>query len=152
MLGIYCKNKIKRIGPFLINGIIVVCLLSGCKSVTIVDPLVLSEIAPLPRTVVVKPVIEYEPVYSVMRIIEVSEENGLQKYFLVRLGADKTGVARGVSGDIAEDADFQKIIGTYKIIEIYGDFFRGQIDSLSYKIGPTAYIRVKTGEKVKEEK
>jgi len=152
MLGIYCKNKIKRIGPFLINGIIVVCLLSGCKSVTIVDPLVLSEIAPLPRTVVVKPVIEYEPVYSVMRIIEVSEENGLQKYFLVRLGADKTGIALGVSGDIAEDADFQKIIGSYKIIEIYGDFFRGQIDSLSYKIGTVAYIRVKTGEKVKEEK
>ena len=152
MLGIYCKNKIKRIGPFLINGIIVVCLLSGCKSVTIVDPLVLSEIAPLPRTVVVKPVIEYEPVYSVMRIIEVSEENGLQKYFLVRLGADKTGIALGVSGDIAEDADFQKIIGSYKIIEIYGGFFRGQIDSLSYKIGTVAYIRVKTGEKVKEEK
>ncbi|WP_156882497.1 hypothetical protein [Treponema lecithinolyticum] len=85
-----------------------------------------------------------------MKIVEVSEENGVQKYFLVRLGADKTGVAVGITGDIAEDIEFQKIIGSYKIIEMYGNFFRGQIDSLSYKIGTTAYVRVKIGEQVKE--
>lgn len=121
-----------------------------------VDPnanaLTLQEIAPLPRAVVVKPVIEYEPVYTVLKIVEVSEVNGVQKYFLTKFGADKTGISVGVAGDIAEDPEFAKVIGTYKIIEVYKDFFKSQIDMLSYKIGTTAYVRVKTGEKVKEAK
>ena len=142
------------------NGIVLMALaqlvalsLYSCSSV---DPkanaLALLEIAPLPRAVVVKPVIEYEPVYSVLKIIEVSEVNGVQKYFLTKFGADKTGVSVGVTGDIAEDPEFTKIIGTYKIIEVYKDFFKSQIDMLSYKIGAVAYIRIKTGEKVKEAK
>ena len=151
MLGIYCKNDRKhKIRFIILSGTAVLLLLTGCKTVQIIDPLVLQEIAPLPRTVVIKPVVEYEPVYAVMKIVEVSEENGVQKYFLVRLGADKTGVAVGITGDIAEDIEFQKIIGSYKIIEMYGNFCRGQIDSLSYKIGTTAYVRVKIGEQVKE--
>ena len=150
MLGICCKNNKKRFLFIILNGVVAVLLLTSCKTVQIIDPLVLQEIAPLPRTVVIKPVIEYEPVYAVMKIVEVSEENGVQKYFLVRLGPDKTGVAVGITGDIAEDAEFQKIIGSYKIIEIYGNFFRAQIDSLSYKIGTEAYVRVKTGDQVKE--
>ena len=151
MLGIDCKNERKhKIRFIILSGTAVLLLLTGCKTVQIIDPLVLQEIAPLPRTVVIKPVVEYEPVYAVMKIVEVSEENGVQKYFLVRLGADKTGVAVGITGDIAEDIEFQKIIGSYKIIEMYGNFFRGQIDSLSYKIGTTAYVRVKIGEQVKE--
>ncbi len=136
----------------------IIALLAGFSllSCSTVDPnanaLSLQEIAPLPRTVVVKPVIEYEPVYVVLKIVEVSEVNGVQKYFLTKFGADKTGVSVGVAGDIAEDPEFTKIIGTYKIIEVYKDFFKSQIDMLSYKIGTTAYIRVKTGEKVKEAK
>lgn len=128
-------------------------LMSSCGTV---DPnanaLTLQEIAPLPRAVVIKPVIEYEPVYTVLKIVEVSEVNGVQKYFLTKFGADKTGISVGVTGDIAEDPEFTKLIGTYKIIEVYKDFFKSQVDMLSYKIGTTAYVRVKTGEKVKEAK
>ena len=128
-------------------------LLYGCSSPPppiIQDPLVLEEIAPLPRTIVVRPAIVYEPVYTVLRIIEVSEVNGIQKFFLVRIGADKTNIAVNVTGDIAEDSEFTKIIGTYKIIEVYGDFFRCEVQQLDYRIGTTAYIRIQIGERVKQ--
>lgn len=132
------------------------CFVS-CKSepppepiVIVNDPLVLQELTALPRSMTPIPVQEYEPVYATYRIIEVSEVNGVQRYFLVRMGQDKTGIAVGVTESIAEDQAFQKIIGKYKIIEIFGDFFRCQIEELDYKIGNTAFIRIKTGEKLKE--
>jgi hypothetical protein len=133
------------------------CTLISCKSeappepiIIIEDPLVLQELAPLPRSVVPVHVAEYEAVYTAFRIIEVSEVNGVQQYFLVRMGADRTGIEIGVSENIAEDEAFEKIIGKYTIIEIFGDFFRCEINELDYKIGNTAFIRVKTGEKLKE--
>ncbi|MDR2900896.1 MAG: hypothetical protein LBV20_05210 [Treponema sp.] len=128
----------------------------SCKSeplpepiIILEDPLVLHEVNPLPRSVVPVYVAEYEPIYTTFRIIEVSEVNGVQQYFLARIGADRSGIEIGVSENIAEDETFEKIIGKYKIIEIFGDFFRCQIEELDYKIGETAYIRVKTGEKLK---
>ncbi|MDR2588997.1 MAG: hypothetical protein LBC67_06175 [Spirochaetales bacterium] len=128
-------------------------LFFGCKSpplVIIQDPLVIEEIAPLPRTVIVKPQTEYEPVYTVLRIVEVSEVNGIQKFFLVRMGPDKTNLVSGGGGEIGDDAEFKRIIGTYKIIEVYGDFFRCEVERLDYKIGSAAHIRIKTGERIKQ--
>ena len=138
--------------------------LSACKSppppppaepvIVVQDPLALQEIAPLPRAAAAakqqQAVLEFEPVYASFRIIEVSEINGVQKYFLVKAGADKTGISVGASGEVAEDAGFQKIIGNYKIVEVDGDFFRGEIVELTHRIGPGAYARVKTGEQVKD--
>lgn len=133
----------------------VICLfLSACSTPppVIEDPLVLMEIAPLPRTVVIKQVVEYEPVYSTLKIIEVSEVNGIQKFFLVKIGSDRTGISVGVRGEIADDQEFKKIIGTFKIIEIYGDFFKCQAEELIYKIGTNSFVRIKIGERVKESK
>jgi hypothetical protein len=130
--------------------------LAGCvlfedpPPVITIDPLVLEEISPLPRAVVIKPVLEYEPVYAVMRIIEVSEVNGVQKFFLVRTGADKTQLRAGLEAEIGGDSGFAKIIGACKIVEIYGDFFRCEVLRLDYKIGHDAHIRIQTGEKLKE--
>ena len=106
-----------------------VCIFTAaaCESpspiIILQDPLVLQEVNPLPRTVIIKPVLEYEPVYAIFRIIEVSEVNGVQKYFLARSGADKQYVQRGITGEIADDAEFKKIIGSFKIVEIVGGFF-----------------------------
>jgi len=130
-------------------------LVFACKSPPppepVQDPLVLQEIAPLPRTMVARQAVaEYEPVYALFRIIEVSEVNGVQKYFLVRIGADKTGIAVGVTGDIGEDQTFKRIIGNYKVIELHDNFFRCEIVELEYRIGSAAYVRIKTGEKIKE--
>jgi len=124
-------------------------ILISCKS-QVYDPLVLQEIAPLPKSIVRQTATEYEPVYSTLRIIEVSEVNGVQKFFLVRFGTDKTGVSVGVTGDIGEDATFQRIIGTYVIVELQGNFFRCEITELAYRIGNNAHVRIKVGEKVKE--
>jgi predicted amino acid-binding ACT domain protein len=131
-------------------------LLVSCKDtpppVIIQNPLTLQEIAPLPRQIVVQQaaVVEFEPVYAVFRIIEVAEVNGVQRNFLVRISGDRTGITAGVTGDIAEDAAFERIIGTYRIAEVFSDFFRCDIQELAYRIGTTAYIRVQTGEKLKE--
>jgi hypothetical protein len=128
----------------------IVCAACSSSPPVIQDPLVLTEITPLPRQVVAQePTPEYEPVYTVYRIVEVSEVSGVQRNFLVRLGADRTGITVGATGDIAEDSGFQKIIGTYRITEVYSDFFRCGIQELAYRIGSAAFIRVQTGEKIK---
>ncbi|MCL1818871.1 MAG: hypothetical protein FWG35_08055 [Spirochaetaceae bacterium] len=132
-----------------------VLLLAGCALfseaplVVVQDPLVLEEIAPYPRAVVVKPVFEYEPVYSLMRVIEVSEVDGVQKFFLARAGENRTNIAQGKGGEIADDEDFKKIIGTYTIVEVYGDIFRCEVRRLDYRIGRNAHIRMQTGERLK---
>jgi len=125
----------------------------SCKSPPVInDPLVLQEVTPLPRPVIaaMQAVLEYEPVYSVFRIIEVSEVNGVQRYCLVRIGADSTGIATGVTGDIGEDSSFQRIIGNFRIIELFDSFFRCEITELAYRIGANAHVRIQTGERVKE--
>jgi hypothetical protein len=130
----------------------VLCL-SGCAALfpeaLVLDPLVLEEISPLPRTVVVNTAPEYEPVYSVMRIVEVSEVNGVQKFFLVRAASPGPHIRAGVKGEIAGDEEFKKIIGAFTIVEVYGDFFRCEALQLDYKIGVNAYIRIQTGERTK---
>ena len=85
-----------------------------------------------------------------LKIIEVSEVNGVQKFFLVKIGSDRTGIAVGTTGEIAEDQEFSKVIGIFKIIEVYGDFFKCRVEELTYKIGLNAFVRYKIGEKVKE--
>jgi len=132
-------------------------LLAACSTsppepiVIIHDPLVLQEIAPLPRTVVLarQAVTEFEPVYTTFRILEVSEENGVQKFFLARIGADRSGIQVGVTGEIAEDEAFQRIIGNYAIRELFPEFFRGEIRDLTHRIGHNAFARVKTGERLR---
>jgi hypothetical protein len=128
-------------------------LLFSCKSPPAVyNPLVLQEITPIPRAIIAarQAVVEYEPIYTTLRIIEVSEVNGVQRHFLVRTGADKTGISVGVKGDIGEDAAFQRIIGNYEILELQGDFFRCEVKELAYRIGANAHVRVQIGEKIKE--
>ena len=124
-------------------------LFSDEPLIVIVDPLVLEEISPFPRAIVVRPVVEYEPVYSLMRIVEVSEVGGVQKFFLARAGADRTNIIEGKGGEIADEEDFKKIIGTYTIVEVYGDIFRCEVLRLDYRIGRNAHIRMKTGERLK---
>lgn len=127
--------------------------LSSCETPPpppiIIDTLVLDELQPKPREIVVKKEVEYEPVFASLKIIEVSEENGVQKKIIVRIGPDRKGLAIGVKGDIAEDEAFQKVIGTYRITELFADFFTAEIEVLNYKIGSTAWIRYKIGEKIK---
>ncbi|MDR0312025.1 MAG: hypothetical protein LBI14_00345 [Treponema sp.] len=152
--------KIKR--PHALAVLALLFLAFSCKSppppppdpiIIFHDPLVLQEVAPIPRAVVAvqqaAAVVEYEPVYSTFRIIEVSEVNGVQRYFLVRMGADRTGIAVGVTGDIGEDSAFQRIIGNYRIIELHDDFIRCEIIELTYRIGTNAYMRVQIGEVIK---
>jgi hypothetical protein len=123
----------------------------SCQGSPPAEPIVLQEIAPIPRAVLAaqQAVVEYEPVYSTFRIIEVSEVNGVQRFFLARIGTDRTIVKVGVTGDIGEDAEFQRIIGNYKIIELYGDFFRCEIVELTHRIGTNTLARIQTGEVIK---
>jgi hypothetical protein len=146
-------ESVKKIEKILYTIIVSALFFLACSCKTPqAAPLVLTEVAPLPRAVVAAKqiVTEFEPVYAVYRIVEVTEVNGVQKFFLVRFGTDKKGIEVGVLGEIGEDAAFQRIIGNYKIVELLGNFFRCEITELAYRIGSNAHVRVVIGEKVKE--
>jgi hypothetical protein len=94
----------------------------------------------------VQPVVEFEPIYNVLRIVEVSEVNGVQRFFMVRIGTDRTGIEVNTVGEISEDANFQRVIGTFRILEIQGNFFRCEITELTHRIGSNAHVRIQVGE------
>ena len=117
------------------------------------QPLILQEMTPLPRAVVVQapaPEFEHEPIFTVLRIVEVSEVNGVQRFFMVRMGADRTGIYAGATGEISDDENFNRIIGTFRILELQGMFFRSEITELTHRIGSNAHVRIQTGEIIRE--
>lgn len=134
--------------------LILIFICSGCKSkdvVVIDDSLVLVELTPLPKTVKKQEKVIYEPIYGIMRVLEISTENGVQTQLMAKKGDVKEGLDKGVVGDIAEDASFGEIIGTFKIVSVSNGFVTGKIESVTKKIPNNAYIRVVTGQKIKEE-
>lgn len=135
-----------------ISLLIFLLFLFSCKSPPIIiDLLVLDDIMPLPRAAVIRKVEIFEPIYSVHKISEVTEENGVQKYFLARIGDERVNVKFGMTNDISDTVTFEQIVGTYTIIDVYQDFFRAKIDTLTYKLGADAHVRIKIGERLKEE-
>ena len=126
---------------------------SGCKTTQVAadDPLALLELEPLPRNLELKKQAQYEPVYGVMRILEISTENGVQTEIMAKRGDIKEGLEKGKTGEIAEDAGFGSIIGTFKIITLQSGFVMCRVTNLTKKIPNNAYIRVQIGQKHKEE-
>lgn len=121
------------------------------KSFAAEDPLVLAEITPLPKDVQLKKKVLYEPVYGVMRVLEITLENGVQAELMAKTGDIKTGLQKGATGDISPVADFGEIIGTFKITSITNGFVTCRIESVTKKIPNNAFIRVQIGQKEKEE-
>ena len=126
-------------------------LLIGCASTNIVDdPLVLLELDPLPQNVEVKKQVVYEPVYGVMRVLEITVKNGVQDELMAKKGDIKEGIEKGKTGEISEDSSFSQIIGTFTITGIQGGFVICKVDNVTKKIPANAYIRVQVGQKIKE--
>lgn len=129
-------------------------LFSGCISTPMApvnDPLVLVEITPLPKDIQVKKEVLYEPVYGIMRILEISQENGVQTEVMAKKGDITAGLEKGVTGEIAEDPSFGEIIGTFKITSVMNGFVTGKIETVTKKIPSNAYMRVVIGQKIKGE-
>lgn len=134
--------------------LILILICTGCVSSpleTQEDPLVLLELTPLPKTVKKQEKVIYEPIYGIMRVLEISTENGVQTQLMAKKGDVKEGLDKGVVGDIAEDSSFGEIIGTFKIVSVANGFVTGKIESVTKKIPNNAYIRVITGQKIKED-
>lgn len=126
-------------------------LLTGCASTNIVDdPLVLLELDPLPQNVEVKKQVVYEPVYGVMRVLEITVKNGVQNELMAKKGDIKEGIEKGKTGEISEDSSFSQIIGTFTITGIQGGFVICKVDNVTKKIPANAYIRIQVGQKIKE--
>ncbi len=125
----------------------------GCASnnISVDDTLVIAEITPLPKNVQVKKQVLYEPVYGTMRILEISLKNGVQTELMAKTGDVKTGLEKGVTGDISATSDFGEIIGTFKIVSVMNGFVTCRIESVTKKIPNNAFIRVQIGQKEKEE-
>lgn len=129
---------------------IIVFSLVGCTST---GTLTLAEIKPLPKEVVVEVKQEFEPVYSVMKILEVSEVNGVQKFVIAKLDkVEGKEIAIEMVGEISDDISFEKVLGTFKVTSKAGGFLKGSIETLTHKIPTNSYIRVQIGQKAKEEK
>lgn len=120
----------------------------SCKTIL---PATLAEIKPLPREVVVEQKVEYEPVYAVMKVLEVSEENGVQKYLLAKTDGDSKEITAGVYGEIAASISFDPVLGTFKVLGIQGGFIRCSIETLTHKIPSNSFVRIQTGQKAKGE-
>ena len=78
-------------------------------------------------------------------------ENGVQSEILAKVGDIKTGLEKGVTGEISPASDFGEIIGTFKIVSVTNGFVTCRIESVTKKIPNNAFIRVQIGQKEKEE-
>ena len=78
-------------------------------------------------------------------------EDLVQSELMAKVGDIKTGLEKGVIGEISPTADFGEIIGTFKIISIMNGFVTCRIESVTKKIPNNAFIRVQIGQKEKEE-
>ena len=141
---------VRKIGIFFL----LVCLtvFTGCGSVSnIEDPLVLTELTPFPKDVKIKKQVLYEPVYGIMKVLEISSENGVQTELMAKKGNIESGIEENKTGEISESSDFSDVIGTFKIVTVQNGFLTCKIENLTRKIPSNAYIRVQIGQKVKEE-
>lgn len=127
-------------------------LLSGCATAPKPElPLVLVELTPLPRNVQIKKQVLYEPLYGNMRVLEITQSNGVQAELMAKVGELKGKIEKGVMGEISEDANFSEIIGTFTVSSILNGFVTCKIENVTKKIPNNAYIRVQIGQKIKEE-
>lgn len=122
-------------------------LIISCVSST---PLAMLEIKPLPREVVIEHQAEYEPIYATMKVLEISEENGVQKYLFAKVEGEVSEITAGVVGEISGDLSFDKILGNFKVISRNGNFIRCSIETLTHKVPANSYIRIQIGKKKKE--
>ena len=123
-------------------------MLFSCTSTTSVA---LLEIKPLPKEVVIQKKVEYEPIFSLMKILEISEVNGIQKYIITKLDADSDEINIDVLGEIAATNSFDEVLGTIKVISKAGGFLKCSIENSTHKIPANSYIRIQIGQKAREE-
>ena len=121
----------------------------SCKSSQDVV-LTLAEIKPLPKEVVIEKKLEYEPIYTNLKILEVSEVNGIQKYIIAKNDTESGVLEVGMIGEIAIDNNFSEIIGTGKISSLRSGFLECEIENTTHKVPINSYIRFQIGKKAKE--
>lgn len=127
-------------------------MLSGCATSSRQEkPLVLTELTPTPKTVQIKKPAIYEPVYGYMRVLEITQKNGVQSELMAKAGDLRDKLEKGVTGEISADSSFGEIIGTFSVVSILNGFVICKIENVTRKIPNNAYIRIQTGQKLKEE-
>lgn len=136
----------------IIQMVAFITLLAGCATAPKPEvPLVLVELTPLPKSVQVKKQVLYEPVYGNMRVLEITQTNGVQSELMAKVGELNGKLEKGVTGEISEDSSFSEIIGNFTISSLVNGFVTCRIDNVTKKIPNNAYIRVQIGQKIKEE-
>lgn len=127
-------------------------LLSGCVSSSKPEKfLILTELTPTPKAVQIKKPAIYEPVYGYMRVLEITQTNGVQSELMAKSGDLQDKLEKGVMGEISVNSSFDEIIGTCSVVSILNGFVVCKIENVTRKIPNNAYIRIQTGQKLKEE-
>lgn len=127
-------------------------MLSGCATSSRQEKfLVLTELTPTPKSVQIKKPAIYEPVYGYMRVLEITQTNGVQSELMAKAGDLRDKLEKGVMGEISGDSSFGEIIGTFSVVSVLNGFVICKIENVTRKIPNNAYIRIQTGQKLKEE-
>lgn len=127
-------------------------ILLGCATSSKQErPLVLTELTPTPKAVQIKKPAIYEPVYGYMRVLEITQTNGVQSELMAKAGDLRDKLEKGVMGEISSDSSFGEIIGTFSVVSVLNGFVICKIENVTRKIPNNAYIRIQTGQKLKEE-
>ncbi len=127
-------------------------LLSGCVSSSKPEKfLILTELTPTPKAVQIKKPAIYEPVYGYMRVLEITQTNGVQSELMAKSGDLQDKLEKGVMGEISVNSSFDEIIGTCFVVSILNGFVVCKIENVTRKIPNNAYIRIQIGQKLKEE-
>lgn len=127
-------------------------ILLGCATSSKQErPLVLTELAPTPKSVQIKKPAIYEPVYGYMRVLEITQKNGVQSELMAKAGDLRDKLEKGVTGEISADSSFGEIIGTFSVVSILNGFVICKIENVTRKVPNNSYIRIQTGQKLKEE-
>ena len=127
-------------------------LLSGCVSSSKPEKfLILTELTPTPKAVQIKKPAIYEPVYGYMRVLEITQTNGVQSELMAKSGDLQDKLEKGVMGEISVNSSFDEIIGTCSVVSILNGFVVCKIENVTRKIPNNAYIRIQIGQKLKEE-
>lgn len=127
-------------------------ILLGCATSSKQErPLVLTELTPTPKSVQIKKPAIYEPVYGYMRVLEITQKNGVQSELMAKAGDLRDKLEKGVTGEISADSSFGEIIGTFSVVSILNGFVICKIENVTRKVPNNSYIRIQTGQKLKEE-
>ena len=138
----------KQFWLMLLVGVTLTALMVSCVTAPAEEapepPFVLTQLQANPPAVTPAPTIPNLQIKG--RVMEITLESGVQKYFFVKwLDLPKfVKIRNGQEGDIFADPSMAQKIGKYRVVEVFPDLCRAIVTELSFKMGNSAMVAFET--------